>query len=78
MNNECVHCGCDDIEASSTRRGKPDAWRCVTCGRGGVFTRAINRQGRVFTVRVEVQRGKPELRKPWVPAESLTYEERVA
>lgn len=69
---------CDSaMQHNPPKHGKPASWQCARCYRSGVY--AKERCGNhVVIARVELRAGDPALRKPWVPAESLPYVERIA
>ena len=75
MNGYCPPCGALLTERG-LRKGLGIDWQCARCGAAGAFIR-----GRVGTrnvlVRQQTVAGDPALRLPWVPAELLTYAERV-
>lgn len=74
--SRCLNCG-GALQHNAPHHGKPASWQCAWCRRAGEYAR--ERCGRfMVTVRVELRAGDPERRKPYVPAESLPYEERVA
>lgn len=75
MNYQCTHCGGALME-HGLRASLGVDWRCSHCGRAGVFVRC--RVGnRDVLVRDEIAAGDPLKRKPWVPADSMPYAERV-
>lgn len=74
---ECTHCG-GQLQGYPARDGKPASWRCNWCSRWGRYATAVSTSGIKRTARIEHEPGKPELAKPWVSAESVPYEERVA
>ena len=77
MNTECTNCG-GVLQHNQSKHGKPASWQCAWCKRAGEYSRERLRNGHMVTVRDEVRAGDPALHKPWVPAESMPYAERVA
>jgi hypothetical protein len=80
VTDECTHCRGQLQHNPARKRGtrvEPASWQCNHCGRSGFYDTGISTAGRRFTARIEVVPGLPELGKPWVPAESVPYEERV-
>jgi hypothetical protein len=79
--NECTHCAGQLQHNPPRKRGtriEPASWQCNHCGRGGLYAQCTSGSGRTFRARVEVVAGLPEFARPWVLAESVPYEERVA
>lgn len=78
----CIVCD-REIEHAAARKGRPASWRCPGCGRAGDYAQGLRRDGTVFTARVERVPPDPERSRrmglrPWVLAESVPYERRVA
>jgi hypothetical protein len=75
-----VTLGCPNCAAVVNDRGLRKElgidWLCARCGAAGTHTRC-DVGGRVVAVREQTVPGNPELRRPWVPAESMPYAERV-
>jgi hypothetical protein len=75
MNSHCRHCSALLIERG-LRPSLGVQWLCARCGAAGRYVPGkIGR--REVTVREQTVPGAPELRRPWVPAESMPYAERV-
>lgn len=72
------HCtNCDGLLNDKLRPGLGIDWQCAWCGQAGVhFTEVIN--GRKILGRLVTVKGDPAQHKPWVPAESMPYAQRVA
>jgi hypothetical protein len=77
VNTACTNCG-GALQHNQPKHGRPASWQCAWCKRSGEYARERLRNGRMVTVRVELRAGDPALHKPWVPAESMPYAERVA
>ena len=80
MNDHCPNCDALLQHNASRRNGTRlvrASWQCANCGQAGGYAR-VHVGNRTVTVRDVVTQGDPALHKPWVPAESVPYAERVS
>jgi hypothetical protein len=69
---ECTNCG-GCLQIGQTR------WLCAWCDASGHYVQGPDlRNGKRWPVRVTDHPGRAEMRRAWVPAESMTHAERVS
>jgi hypothetical protein len=69
---------CDGLINEQLRPGLGIDWQCAWCGQAGTYQETVSTLGRVVIARMVTVKGDPAQHKPWVPAESMPYAQRVA
>jgi hypothetical protein len=77
MGLDCSNCG-GLLCTSGVRASLGIEWFCAWCGQAGTYCAAVSTLGRKVRARVVTVAGDASLHKPWAPAESVPYAERVA